>query len=122
MLPTEPFVAPNVTDVPLTLLPYWSVTRTTILDARVVPTVAVWLLPETSARFFATSGFAVAENGTGEPESPVTVAEADCPPATVPSVQVVEATPLAFVATGVLPTEPEPAANVTFVPLTPLPY
>ncbi len=64
----------------------------------------------------------MAEKLTGEPVSPVTVAEANWAPAVVPSVQVVEALPLASVATGVPPTEPLPAAKVTFVPLTLLPY
>ncbi len=64
----------------------------------------------------------MAEKGTGDPMRPVTVAEADCEPDTVPSVQVVDACPLAFVVTVVLPTDPLPAAKVTSIPLIALPY
>jgi hypothetical protein len=76
VLPTDPLPAANVTLVPLTAFPYWSVTFATMLLPSVVPTVAVWLLPELIARFAAAPAFAVALKLTGEPVRPVTLAVA----------------------------------------------
>ena len=84
---------------------------------------AFWLLPDTAVTSTGAPALPLARKVTGEPDSPAAVAVATLllTPATVPMVQVVEASPCALVVTGAAAaTAPPPAvtAKVTATPAT----
>lgn len=113
-----PATTVHATDVPVTGLPNWSLTRTPSGVVSGVLTVPDWALPPASAMVAAAPAVAVAVNNTGDPVAPVTVAVAFFGPAFCAKVQVVEASPCASVTlVGGLTDAPVP--EVLHVTVTP---
>jgi hypothetical protein len=89
-----------------------------------VPTVPIWLFPETVTSIPAVPGAAVAVKACGEPFGTLALALKVFVPATVPSVPVALAWPFAAVVAEVGVIEPSPlvTAKVTVTPETGFPY
>jgi hypothetical protein len=121
-----PLLTAKVTAMPLTALPWASVTVTEGAVPTTVPTVALCGFPDRTAIRAAAPATPVAVKVTGEPLNPVVVAVSVFAPTIVPKVQagLVAIPPLSVI------TEPEDAnvpaplltAKVTATPLTALPW
>ncbi len=122
-LTEPPPVGPQVTAVPLTELPYRSVTLTTRESVRGAPTSADWLFPRAANTVSAAAASAVASKFrvSAPPEvAPITMACIRCAPAVVPRIHRAPVRPSASVkpVSGTASPPPSVGVNTTFTPST----
>src|SRR5690348_57093 len=117
-----PATTANVTAIPLTGLPNWSVTFADGATGTAESTNALWLSPAALSRATAAPWVAVAPNETGDPLTPFRVAVAPGEPAVVPRTRIALATPeLSVTDEGVIDPPPD-TPQVTVTPGTGLAY